>query len=364
MDDLDSDASMMDSDEDADQLDTLALARAQKQPEAWGGFTASAAAYGRPNILSHYLGSPHLKIFQKSELRRVFRHFIETTGPAISLYERAPYRCPDDNGDYSLWSCKYLIVWRLCNSKLNLADTLPANALKHPSLLHAILALGSLQYSNLQGQSTWTAMKQYHLSIRRLSINVGNPSGRTRISTLAATLLLGYFEVYQSEHASWCNHLFGASILLGEMPLADMTRRCLAAKRLKAEAQFAEPLDPNNPFVYTHMPSMKTTDNLDYKFLTELTGTEVTPEQYGLQVDQPVDDSVLSVTDKDIESYETIRDLLWWYNKLDVYQSFLGGSKLLYEDYPLKMTLRQGLTNIQAQLRSLDTVSTAGTYVR
>jgi hypothetical protein len=172
-------------------------------------------------------------------------------------------------------------------------------------------------------------MKQYHLSIRRLANNVSNPAGRTRISTLAATLLLGYFEVYQSEHASWCNHLFGASILLGEMPIADMTRRCLAAKRLRSSSQLADDFDPTDPFSFTQPPPTKRPDELDYELLSELSGTQVTPDQYGLIDGQPVDDAILSATDRDIENYEILRDLLWWYNKLDVYQSFLGGSKLL-----------------------------------
>ncbi|KAK0391065.1 hypothetical protein NLU13_0567 [Sarocladium strictum] len=315
MEELASDVSMADSDDDEDRLDDLALARAQTQTDIWPSanmFMGPSGTYGRPNILSVYMGSPHLSIFQSAELRRVFRQFIETTGPAISLYERPPYRCPEGAGDYSLWSY-----------------TLPANALKHPSLLHAILALGSLQYSNLRGQSTWTAMKQYHLSIRRLSKNLSNPAGRTRISTLAATLLLGYFEVYQSEHASWCNHLFGASILLSEMPIVDMTRRCLAAKRLRSTSQFEGNFNPADPFGFPQPPNAKALDELDYELLSDLTGAHITAEQYGLADGQPVDDAILATTDKDIENYETLRDLVWWYNKLDVYQSFLGGSKLL-----------------------------------
>lgn len=166
-------------------------------------------------------------------------------------------------------------------------------------------------------------MKQYHLSIRRLAKNVSTPAARTRVSTLAATLLLGYFEVYQSEHASWCNHLFGASILLGEMPIAAMTRRCLAAKRFKYPENAPAPTGSRQK-VPRHI------DDLDYELLWLLTGSQVTPEQYGLRDDEPIDESVLAITEQDIASFETLRDLLWWYNKLDLYQSFLGGSKLLY----------------------------------
>lgn len=172
-------------------------------------------------------------------------------------------------------------------------------------------------------------MKQYHLSIRRLAKNVSTPAARGRIATLAATLLLGYFEVYQSEHASWCNHLFGASILLGEMPIANMTRRCLAAKRLRETSQLQRGFNAES-YPFDHTSTEKSIDDLDYDLLTVLSGTLVTPDQYGLRRDQPIDEAILATTDKEIESFETLRDLLWWYNKLDVYQSFLGGSKLLY----------------------------------
>lgn len=34
-------------------------------------------------------------------------------------------------------------------------------------------------------------------------------------------------------------------------------------------------------------------------------------------------------TDRDLENYEHMMDLYWWFCKMDVYQSTLGASKLL-----------------------------------
>ena len=34
-------------------------------------------------------------------------------------------------------------------------------------------------------------------------------------------------------------------------------------------------------------------------------------------------------TEKDLEVYDNVVDLYWWYCKMDVYQSLLGGTKLL-----------------------------------
>jgi hypothetical protein len=55
----------------------------------------------------------------------------------------------------------------------------------------------------------------------------------------------------------------------------------------------------------------------------------VTAEDYGLQEGQLLEEECLWTTDKDIETYDILRDLFWWYAKMDVYQSMLGGTKLL-----------------------------------
>lgn len=34
-------------------------------------------------------------------------------------------------------------------------------------------------------------------------------------------------------------------------------------------------------------------------------------------------------TERDLENYEHLADLYWWFCKMDVYQATLGGSKLL-----------------------------------
>ena len=68
---------------------------------------------------------------------------------------------------------------------------------------------------------------------------------------------------------------------------------------------------------------------LNFGILSQLTGMHVTGEDWGLAEGQLPDASVSRVTDKDIEEYEGLRDLFWWYTKMDVYQSMLGGAKLL-----------------------------------
>lgn len=173
-------------------------------------------------------------------------------------------------------------------------------------------------------------MKHYHLAIRRIAKNVRTPLRRRQPPTIAATLLLAYFEVWSSEHTKWCNHLFGARILFREVPLKEMSRQRLPVKRYRQAKKDAEDQDQMNSFFPGfRVSSQSELLNLDYEFLNDLSGHGTTAEDYDLAGDQPTEPPDNSVTDRDIEQYENMRDLYWWYCKMDVYQSVLGGTKLL-----------------------------------
>src|SRR5690606_5485747 len=77
------------------------------------------------------------------------------------------------------------------------------------------------------------ALKHYHVALRRVARNVKTPLRRLQLATIAATLLLGYFGVWNSDHAGWCSHLYGVSTLFAEIPFRDQAKRCLPAKSLK-----------------------------------------------------------------------------------------------------------------------------------
>lgn len=199
-------------------------------------------------------------------------------------------------------------------------------SLQHPGLLHAMLALASLQVCHIQGTPATAAHKHYHVAIRRVAKNVKTDSRRLHPATLSATLLLAYFEVWNSEHTRWASHLYGARTLFAEMSLRSMGRRCLPVQSLRARQAIAQAWDlagmggalPDDP------------NGLDYDLITTITGFRVTPDDYGLRDAQVLDQTDTSVTDKDIETFENFRDLFWWYCKMDVYQTILGGTKLLY----------------------------------
>lgn len=208
-------------------------------------------------------------------------------------------------------------------------DTFPVISLNHPALLHSMLALGALQIAKLQNIPATAAMKHYHLAIRRIAKNVNTPIRRTQPATVAATLLLSYFEVWSSDHTKWCNHLLGARILFSEIPLRAMSRKYLPVKRFKqAEKDAQNQNQMDSFFPGLSIPSQSELNDLDYDILRAISGQDITADDYGLGEGQSINLSS-KVTDRDIEHYENMRDLFWWYCKMDVYQSMLAGTRLL-----------------------------------
>lgn len=230
--------------------------------------------------------------------------------------------------------------------------------MSHPALLQAILAIGSLQIARLEQVPPTASLKHYHLALRRIARNVGLPSKKTQPSNLAATLLLGYYEVWNSDHEKWCKHLLGARWIIRDIPFSSMTRDMMAIKlrlrRKKDQAaleqqqqqaafqglsydpfstfggyggldQQTDPLQGEQDFLHSDW------DCIDVPLLRTLTGKQITYDQFGLIPEEmsayprPRKD----VSEKDKDTYEVLSDLYWWYCKMDVYQSVLGGTKLL-----------------------------------
>lgn len=197
-------------------------------------------------------------------------------------------------------------------------------AFRHPGLLHAMLALSSLQTAKQNKLATYTAIKHYHLAMRRVAKNLG-PLRRKHPATLAATLLLAYFEVWASDHQKWCKHLLGARQLFSSIDLFDMSRKCLRLKMLKARRFAAQHFGLPDTDQPPEDPEM-----LDFNLISIIHGTHIQKTDYNLGAENPFDYATNRVSDQDAENYDNVRDLFWWYCKMDVYQSMLGGTKLLY----------------------------------
>lgn len=200
-------------------------------------------------------------------------------------------------------------------------------AFNHPALMQAMLALGSLQMAKLQGSPPTAAMKHYHLSLRRIAKNYQSPNRRTQPATLAATLLLGFYEVWNSDHDKWCKHMWGARAILRELPLGRMTRQVLALRRRQRE-QALRSHQCNELCFATHGDLTEDAGEVDTELIYQFTGQRV---NYDTGSGYVLDDSPRSprLSERDIERFEQVRDLYWWYCKMDVYQSFLGGTRPL-----------------------------------
>lgn len=282
----------------------------------------------RPNVLATYRPSPSSSPLTSEETARIFCHFVHVTGPCISIFERqAPnssisfHNSPIPQFPKTLWTY-----------------TLPSMALGHPPLMHAILALSSLHIAKLQQTSDAPSMKHFTYALRRISKLIGLPKRRNEIPTLAATLLIGFYEILLADHSKWNIHLNGASILVMEIDFASMTRRL---RRMRAEARERTAHTP--AFSYEDyiriagVPETLLPDKdweVDEGLVRQLTGLPVSYDnQWQAKTNTPVPTRDLSA--KDVEDYKVQSDLYWWYCKQDIFQSMVSGNRLLmpYEQW-------------------------------
>ncbi len=182
--------------------------------------------------------------------------------------------------------------------------------------------------AKLHGVPPTASMKHYHLSLRRLAKNYQSINRRTQPATLAATLLLGFYEVWNSDHDKWCKHMWGARAIFKEIPLKQMTKQILALKRRRQqrmeEMRNQQKQRDGVPYPYQETPDI---DGVNTALLGQITGHSVSYDDFGqVYENRP---SNRQYTERDIETFEHLSDLFWWYCKMDVYQSILGGSKLL-----------------------------------
>jgi len=207
-------------------------------------------------------------------------------------------------------------------------DTFPIIALNHPALLQAMLALASLQMAKLQGVPATAAMKHYHLSIRRIAKNYQTPGRRVQPATLATTMLLGFYEVWNSDHDKWCKHMWGARAIIREHNIGEMTRGILAMRRKRQQRlEELRNQQPYDAFMRFNLPVENDFEGVDTALLSQISGKLVNydePHPKHSSRNPP-----RRYTDRDVETYELVRDLFWWYCKMDVYQSFLGATPLL-----------------------------------
>ncbi|KAE8400724.1 hypothetical protein BDV37DRAFT_274219 [Aspergillus pseudonomiae] len=279
-----------------------------------------------PNVLASYhptLGSSPLN---NPKTARIFLHFIHSTGPSLSIFERHPidpstmFGAPVPAAQQGLWTY-----------------TLPFKALEHPALLQAILALSSLHISFLQQAPATVSLKHYHYALKRIAAAVGLPMRRKQVGTLAAAQLLGYYEVMAADPSKWNNHIAGAAQLVREIDYAGITRD-LRAYRRRICAQRYEMGGLAFPLAGSHSlsnrfseddPFAEKESSIDENIIGTIIGRAVNYDDFG-EVDDGYDgrSSKRYFTRKDIENFRVQCDLYWWHFKQDIFQSMLTGNEM------------------------------------
>lgn len=197
-----------------------------------------------------------------------------------------------------------------------------------------MLALASLHISKLQGGPITASYKHYALSLRRIAKSVSLPTRRGHPATLAAALLLAFYECWAADHQKWSNHLLGAKQLVKEIDFAGMTRYIKRKNRQKRQ-EFLErqryAYEQGFEYDFDDQSHLQAPDEVDEDIVGTLMGRKVSYDEYGQIIDDGRNAGTWGkqYTDRDLEIYETQRDLFWWYCKQDTYQSILGGGKLL-----------------------------------
>lgn len=216
---------------------------------------------------------------------------------------------------------------------------MPTLALNNQALLHAMLAIGSLHMALLQESPITASLKHYHIAIRRVAKIVRVPQHRGQPATLAATLLLGWYELMSADHQKWSSHLLGARQLLKEVDFVGMTmylrnKRMQKQKARHTHLYYHESVvgmfeSHGNDEAYGIEEPIQ--DEVSENLVGMIMGKTLRYDQYG-QVLEDVGTTAnqhKDFTHGELEMYESQRDLFWWYCKQDAFQSILSGNRLL-----------------------------------
>lgn len=279
-----------------------------------------------PNILASYRPTFGSSPLNDPKTAKVFAHFVHSVGPQISVFERHPVEIPIMLGTHIPASRQGLWTY-----------TLALQALEHPALLQAILAISSLHISFLQRTAQTVSLKHYHYALKRVGSAVGLPTRRQQYGTLAATLLLGYYEVVAADHNKWNSHVAGSAHLVREIDYARMTRDLRQFRRNVQVLRAGSVPGSGALFASSSSPTGQTEEDpfaekegsIDQHLIGTIMGRAVNYDRFGQVEDASSQHYQTHFTAKDIETFRIQCDLYWWYCKQDLFQSLISGNKLL-----------------------------------
>ncbi|KAG9241931.1 hypothetical protein BJ878DRAFT_202247 [Calycina marina] len=291
-------------------------------------FRSVTAYIDRPDMLSQYVPSSRSSPLEDPMTARVFCHFINVLGPVITLFDRH--------------TANPALIFKgepvPKDQQHNWTYTFPILALQNTGLLHAMCALASLHIAKLQNKSVTPSLRHYAYSIRRVAKSLGQPTKRVHPATLAAAMLLAFYEVWCADHQKWTNHLLGACMLVREIDFAGTTRYIKSMKQRQRQEQEHTRYEQHHQHEYSATGNsvdntISSVDDVNENIVAIIMGKQIRYDQHGQVIDEDIQETrdTKVYTKRDLEIYENQRDLFWWYCKQDVYQSILGGGKLFME---------------------------------
>jgi len=268
-------------------------------------------------ILDNYNLEEHANPLRNPATARVFLHFIAVTGPSLSIFERHPRNT-------SLLFTPGAIPF----SQQGLwTYTMPMAALHHRGLLHAMLALASLHIARIQGASTTPSMLHYAWALKRVHHCVGHDKKRLKLTTIAASMLLGFYEVMAADHMKWNMHLAGSKQLFIEINFEEMMRqfRRLKIERASRNTTGGRRRRSDSQPGFSRDDLLDQIPDVDEQMISKLVGYEV---HYGDKNHVMTPQSSIP-PELDLLKLGMIKDLYWWFCKQDAYQSIVSGNPLL-----------------------------------
>ncbi|KAL2872316.1 putative C6 finger domain protein [Aspergillus lucknowensis] len=290
--------------------------RDEKQPRLFTTYL------NEPNLLATYQPTFSSSPLNNPKTARIFLHFINATGPALSIFERHPIDPSTRLSGFIPMAQQGLWTY-----------TLPLKAFEHQALQQAMLALSSLHIAYLQNAPSTVSLKHYQYALRRVGKAVGLPMRRKQLETLAATLLLAYYEVMTADHTKWNNHLAGAAQLIREVDFAGLTRDLRAQRR----SRWLERGNAYGSFMDNYMfnnntspedPFAELESSVDGNMVSLMLGRVVNYDQFGQVEEEGTKSRNRRLTRKDIETFRIQCDLYWWFCKQDWIQSIISGGPL------------------------------------
>ncbi|KAK1080447.1 hypothetical protein LTR48_007768, partial [Friedmanniomyces endolithicus] len=267
-------------------------------------------------ILDVYRVDEHANPLRNPATARVFAHFIAVTGPSLSIFERHP------RNTSVLFSSGQVPfsqqgIWTY---------TMPLAALRNQGLLHAMLALASLHIARLTGASVTPSMQHYAWALKRIHHSVGYKKKRLNVTTIAATMLLGFYEIMTADHMKWNMHLAGAKQLFVETDFVGMMQQF---RQMRVDAAAKDRMGGRRPSVpHCHVSAedrLRQIPEVDERTISKLVGKEVRYGHHG----HVVTHQYCIPKELDLGKFEVLKDLYWWYCKQDAYQSIISGNQLL-----------------------------------